>query len=239
MESSVNDVKDSTDFLLGNSSSSLYIDSSSSSLDEGTNIAEVKDHTELVNEVTEENFYPSEVTIADDDCDSSRKGLYPNFGSQSSITPTEISGELPFETVYSGNSECEDSLVGKTVGDTTLSSTENHSNTSFNDSDLDDVEDKEFSHSEPLIGFPVEQKDLGSLEVLDDSNDDIVENVATTSEVSIRENLSGDNRLDSVVHYAYNSSTNLDTSENLSLKEKIANFILHGELDPVEGNCNL
>ena len=247
----VNDVKSSTEFLLGSSSGSLYVDSSSS-LGEGTNIAEeastnivedglseVEDHAEVVNDVTEGNFYPTELIIVDNDYDSSREGLHPNFGSQSSIMPTEISGELPFEAVSSGNSEFEDSLVGKMVGEITLSLTESHSNTSCNDSNLD-TEDKEFSHLEPLVGFPLEQKDLGALEGLNDSKDDIVEDVTTTSEVSVRENLSGDNKLDSVVHSAADSnSTNLDTLANLSLKEKVANFIQNGDLDPVEGNCNV
>ncbi|KAH1216799.1 Protein PTST 3, chloroplastic [Glycine max] len=243
----VNDVKSSTEFLLGSSSGSLYVDSSSS-LGEGTNIAEeasanlfvedglskVEDHAEVLNDVTEGNFYPTELIIVDNDYDSSREGLHPNFGSQSSIMPTEISGELPIQTVSSGNSESEDSLVGKMDGEITLSLTESHSNTSFNDSNID-TEDKEFSHLEPLVGLPLEQKDLGALEGLDDSKDDIAEDVATTSEVSVRENLSDDNRLNSIVHSADSSSTNLDTLANLSLREKVANFIQNGDLDPVEG----
>ncbi|RZB72509.1 Protein PTST-like 3, chloroplastic isoform E [Glycine soja] len=243
----VNDVKSSTEFLLGSSSGSLYVDSSSS-LGEGTNIAgeasanlfvedglsKVEDHAEVLNDVTEGNFYPTELIIVDNDYDSSREGLHPNFGSQSSIMPTEISGELPIQTVSSGNSESEDSLVGKMDGEITLSLTESHSNTSFNDSNID-TEDKEFSHLEPLVGLPLEQKDLGALEGLDDSKDDIAEDVATTSEVSVRENLSDDNRLNSIVHSADSSSTNLDTLANLSLREKVANFIQNGDLDPVEG----
>ncbi|KAL2992516.1 hypothetical protein AAZX31_10G051900 [Glycine max] len=234
VDSLVDDIEALTEILLGSSSGSLYVDSSSS-LGEGTNIAEeastnivedglseVEDHAEVVNDVTEGNFYPTELTSVDNDYDSS-------------IMRTEISGELPFEAVSSGNSEFEDSLVGKMVGEITLSLTESHSNTSCNDSNLD-TEDKEFSHLEPLVGFPLEQKDLGALEGLNDSKDDIVEDVTTTSEVSVRENLSGDNKLDSVVHSAADSnSTNLDTLANLSLKEKVANFIQNGDLDPVEG----
>lgn len=252
VDSLVDDIEALTEILLGSSSGSLYVDSSSS-LGEGTNIAEeasanlfvedglskVEDHAEVLNDVTEGNFYPTELIIVDNDYDSSREGLHPNFGSQSSIMPTEISGELPIQTVSSGNSESEDSLVGKMDGEITLSLTESHSNTSFNDSNID-TEDKEFSHLEPLVGFPLEQKDLGALEGLNDSKDDIVEDVTTTSEVSVRENLSGDNKLDSVVHSAADSnSTNLDTLANLSLKEKVANFIQNGDLDPVEGNCNV
>lgn len=238
VDSLVDDIEALTEILLGSSSGSLYVDSSSS-LGEGTNIAEeastnivedglseVEDHAEVVNDVTEGNFYPTELTSVDNDYDSS-------------IMRTEISGELPFEAVSSGNSEFEDSLVGKMVGEITLSLTESHSNTSCNDSNLD-TEDKEFSHLEPLVGFPLEQKDLGALEGLNDSKDDIVEDVTTTSEVSVRENLSGDNKLDSVVHSAADSnSTNLDTLANLSLREKVANFIQNGDLDPVEGNCNV
>ncbi|KAG5002996.1 hypothetical protein GLYMA_10G054600v4 [Glycine max] len=234
VDSLVDDIEALTEILLGSSSGSLYVDSSSS-LGEGTNIAEeastnivedglseVEDHAEVVNDVTEGNFYPTELTSVDNDYDSS-------------IMRTEISGELPFEAVSSGNSEFEDSLVGKMVGEITLSLTESHSNTSCNDSNLD-TEDKEFSHLEPLVGFPLEQKDLGALEGLNDSKDDIVEDVTTTSKVSVRENLSGDNKLDSVVHSAADSnSTNLDTLANLSLKEKVANFIQNGDLDPVEG----
>ncbi|KAG4996194.1 hypothetical protein JHK82_027009 [Glycine max] len=237
VDSLVDDIEALTEILLGSSSGSLYVDSSSS-LGEGTNIAEeastnivedglseVEDHAEVVNDVTEGNFYPTELTSVDNDYDSS-------------IMRTEISGELPFEAVSSGNSEFEDSLVGKMVGEITLSLTESHSNTSCNDSNLD-TEDKEFSHLEPLVGFPLEQKDLGALEGLNDSKDDIVEDVTTTSEVSVRENLSGDNKLDSVVHSAADSnSTNLDTLANLSLKEKVANFIQNGDLDPVEDHVS-
>ncbi|RDY10743.1 Protein PTST, chloroplastic, partial [Mucuna pruriens] len=234
-------VEASTDFFLGNSYSSLHVDSSSS-LDEGTSISgdseealvnssvedglsEVKDLAEVVND------YPTGVAIADDDCNSSREG-YPCFGSQISIMPAEISGELPFQ--------CKDSLVGKTVGEMTLSLAENHSNsnTSFNYSNFDNSEDKVFSHFEPLNDLPLEQKDLHALEGLDVSNDDIAEYVATTSEVSVTENLSGDNRLDSIVHSAGSSSTHLDTLANLSLKEKVANFIQNGDLDPVEDHVS-
>ena len=123
----VNDVKSSTEFLLGSSSGSLYVDSSSS-LGEGTNIAEeasanlfvedglskVEDHAEVLNDVTEGNFYPTELIIVDND-----------------------------------------------------------------------------------------------------------------------------NRLNSIVHSADSNSTNLDTLANLSLREKVANFIQNGDLDPVEGNCNV
>ncbi|XP_068491571.1 protein PTST homolog 3, chloroplastic isoform X3 [Phaseolus vulgaris] len=185
-------------------------------------LREVKDHAEVVSNATEENLYPTEVTIVDDDCDS----LYPNFSSQSSIMPAEISGELPFETVSSGNSESEDSLTGKTIGQLTLW-TEKDSGTSFNDSNLG-AEEKEFSD--------LEQKDFGALEGQDDDNDDIVENVTTISEVSIRENLSGDGRLESIVHSADSSSTNLDTLANL--KEKVAKFIQNGDLDPVEDHVS-
>jgi len=232
VDSLVDNVETSSEYFLG---SSLYVDSSSSS-GEGIDIVEealanltiedglreVKDHAEVVSNATKENFYPTEGTIVDDDSDS----LYPKFSSQSSIMPAEISGELPFETVSSGNSESEDSLVGKTVGQSTLW-TENHSGTSFNDSDLG-AEEKEFDD--------LEQKDFGASEGQDDDNDDIVENVTTISEVSVRENLSGDGRLDSIVHSADSSATNLDTLANISLKEKVAKFIQNGDLDPVEGN---
>lgn len=93
-----------------------------------------------VNNVAGGNFYPTEATIVDNDCSSSRKGHDPNFDNQSCVS-AEIPGELSFETKSSGNLECEDSIVGKIVGEITLSSAvpsmENHSNTPFNDSDLD------------------------------------------------------------------------------------------------------
>ncbi|KAL2323243.1 hypothetical protein Fmac_027622 [Flemingia macrophylla] len=237
----VNDVGGLAEF----SSGSVYVDSSSS-FDEGAfvieealvnssvedGLSEVKDHDEVVNDVTEGNFYPAEDIIADDDRDSSGEGLYPDFGGQSSIMPTEISGEEPFVTVSSGNSEGEDSTMGETVGEITLSLTESHSITSFNDSDIN-TGDKEISHLESLI----EQKDLDALEGLDDGNDDIAEDVVATSEVTATtwENLSGGNGLDSSGHSADISSANLETLANLSLKEKVANFIQNGDLDPVEG----
>ncbi|CAJ1968552.1 unnamed protein product [Sphenostylis stenocarpa] len=240
VDSLVDNVETSSEYLLGSSSSSLYVDTCSrigeaadiveeslANLTIEDGLSEVKDHAEVVNNATQENFYSTEATIGDDDCDSSREGLYPNFSKQSSIMPAEISGELPFERVSSGNSESEDSLVGKTVGELTLSMMENHSHTSFNDSNLD-TEEKEFTD--------LEQKDLGALEGLDDNNDDTVEDIITISEVSIGENLSGDDRPDSIVHSADSSSTNLDTLANFSLKEKVANFIQNGDLDPVEGS---
>ncbi|WVY97429.1 hypothetical protein V8G54_029580 [Vigna mungo] len=201
MDSVIDNVEISSEYFLGSSSSSLYMDSSSS-LGEGTDtveeslanltigggLREFKD--EVVSNATKENLYPNEVTIVDNDSDS----LFLNFSSQSSIMPAEISGELPFETVSSGNSDSEDSLVGKTVGQLTMW-TENHSGTLFNDCNID-AEEKEYSD--------LEQKDLGALEGLDDDNAD-VENVATISEVSTWENLSGDGRLDSIVNSADNN----------------------------------
>ncbi|KAK7345508.1 hypothetical protein VNO77_16112 [Canavalia gladiata] len=248
VDSLVNDVTASTEFLLGNSSSSVYVDSSS--LDECTSfsvealanspledgLGEVKDHAEVVNDVSEGNFYPTEATVADNDSNSSREGLYSNFDNQSSM-PTEISGESPFQTMSSGYSEREDSLVGKMVGEISLPlavpSEENHSDTSFNDSDLD-TGDKEFSHLEPLIDLSSEQKALHSFDGLDDRNENTDEDVPRTSEVSLRENLTGDNRIDSIIH----SADSPDTLANLSLRDKVANFIQNGDLDPVEDHVS-
>ncbi|XP_017415262.1 protein PTST homolog 3, chloroplastic isoform X2 [Vigna angularis] len=233
VDSVVDNVETSSEYFLGSSSSSLYVESSSSlgedtdtveealaNLTIGNGLREFKD--EVVSNATKDNLYPNEVTIVDNDSDR----LFLNFSSQSSIMPAEISGELPYETVSSGNSDSEDSLVGKTVEQLTMW-TENHG-TLFNDCNLG-AEEKEYSD--------LEEKDLGALEGLDDDNAD-VENVATISEVSTRENLSGDGRLDSIVNSADSISTNLDTLANLSLKEKVAKFIQNGDLDPVEDHVS-
>ncbi|KAK7392444.1 hypothetical protein VNO78_20883 [Psophocarpus tetragonolobus] len=243
VDSLVDDVEASTEFQLGNSSGKddlsevkdhaevvnhvieeSFLPTEVTVMDdEGTSITEeplvnlyvedgiskLEDHAKVVNNVTEENFYPTEVTVVDDDSVSSREGLYPNFGAQSSLMPTEISGELPFKSVSTKNFESEESLVGKMVGETTLSLTEKQS--------------------------LLKQKDLDALEGLDDDNDDIVEDVATTSEVSVTENFSADDKPDSIFYSIESSSTNLDTSANLSLKEKVATFIQNGDLEPVEG----
>ncbi|XP_061357146.1 protein PTST homolog 3, chloroplastic isoform X2 [Gastrolobium bilobum] len=225
------DVAAATESLPGNSSGGLCIDSTlrldecssvvgssgDSSAEDG--LGELKDHAEEINNVAEGN-----------DCSSSREGLSPNFDSQSSIMPTEISGE-------SSNSECEDSLVGRIVGEIITLPLAVPSNTSFNDSDLD-AGDKEFSHSEPSNDLSLEQKDWCPLEGLDDSNNNIAEDVPSTSEVSIRENLSGDNKVDSIVYSADSSCINLDAPANLSLEEKVANFIQNGDLDPVEDHVS-
>lgn len=243
----IDDVTASTEVLLGNSSSSLDTASTlsldveslaNSSMDNG--LDELKDHAEEVNKVAEGNFYPIEATIVDNDCSSSREVLYPNFDNQSS-TPTEISGESSFETKSFGNLECEDS-VGKLVGEITLPmavpSMENHSSTSFNDSDLN-TGDKVFSPLESSMDLSLEQKDWHALEGVDDSSKNILEDVSSTSEVSIMENLSGDNNIDLVVHSADSSCINLDSSANLSLEEKVAKFVQNGDLDPVEGKSNV
>ncbi|KAF1877903.1 hypothetical protein Lal_00038213 [Lupinus albus] len=165
MDSLVDDVTASTKILFGDNSSSLDTDSTQS-LDECTSIplessanssmdnglGELKDHAEEVNKV------PIELTITDD-YNSSREIHYPNFDNPSFI-PTEISGESSFETKSCGNFECEDTM-GKLVKEIalplTVSSVENHSNTSFNDSDLD-TEDEMFSHLESSMELSLEQK---------------------------------------------------------------------------------
>ncbi|XP_050887738.1 protein PTST homolog 3, chloroplastic isoform X1 [Lathyrus oleraceus] len=171
--------------------------STSSSVEDG--VGELKDYAEEVNNVTEGNFRPTEVTTVDTDCSSSMDGFYPNFDSLSSM-PTEISGESPFETTLFGNSEREDTLMAKMVGDITfplsVPSMENQSNVSFKDPDLD-TGDKVFTHLEPSIDLSMEQKDLGVLEDISD--------------------------------------VYLETSSNLSLEERVANFIQNGNLDAVEG----
>lgn len=241
MDSLVDDAMASTEFLRGDSSDSLYTNSTLSSDEESSanssvesGLGELKDHAEEVNNVAEGNFHPSEVAVLDNDCSSSSKGLYPNFDSQSSM-PTQISGEYSIETMSSGNSECEDTLVGKVVGDITFASAvpsmENHSNTSFNDSDID-TEDKEFSHLESSIDLSMEEKNWCELEGLDDSNNNITEDVPTTSEFS-------ESKIDSIIHSADSSGIDLDYSANLSLEEKVANFIQNGDLDPAEGNSNM
>lgn len=232
MDSLVIDAMASTEFLRGDTSDSLYTNSTLSSDEESSANSSV--HAEEVNNVAEGNFHPSEVAVLDNDCSSSSKGLYPNFDSQSSM-PTQISGEYSIETMSSGNSECEDTLVGKVVGDITFASAvpsmENHSNTSFNDSDID-TEDKEFSHLESSIDLSMEEKNWCELEGLDESNNNITEDVPTTSEFS-------ESKIDSIIHSADSSDIDLDYSANLSLEEKVANFIQNGDLDPAEGNSNM
>ncbi|XP_027363965.1 protein PTST homolog 3, chloroplastic isoform X3 [Abrus precatorius] len=173
------------------------------------------------------------------DFDSSREGLYPNFDGRSSM-PTEISGESSFEAMCAVNSEFEDSLAGKVVGKNEITlplavpSVENCSSASSNDSDIDSGDED----LEPLIDLSLEQKDLPALEGLDDGNENVVEDVPVTSEAFVRENFAGEYRIDSVVHSADSSSMNLDTSANLSLKDKVANFIQNGDLDPVEDHVS-
>ncbi|OIW20250.1 hypothetical protein TanjilG_07409 [Lupinus angustifolius] len=165
MDSLVDDVTTSTKILLGDNSSSLDTDSTQS-LDECTSIpvdssanssmdnglGELKDLAEEVNKV------PIELTFTDD-YSSSREIHYPNFDNQSFI-PIEISGESSFETNSCGDFESEDTM-GKLVRGTalplTVSSVENHSNTSFNDSDLD-TKDEMFSHLESSMELSLEQK---------------------------------------------------------------------------------
>ncbi|XP_057745735.1 uncharacterized protein LOC130963648 [Arachis stenosperma] len=132
----------------------------------------------------------------------------------------KISGEQPFGSEYSENSESEHSLVGKTVGDINLPSPvlsmENHYSSSFNDSETVDTEE-----------YTCE------LEALDDSNNNTAEDVPSFFEVSTMENLSVENQGDSA-HSAGSCSINVDSLANLSLEEKVANFIQNGDLDPVE-----
>ncbi|XP_020972404.1 serine-rich adhesin for platelets isoform X1 [Arachis ipaensis] len=230
----VDDVTPSTEVYSGNNSGSLDIDSTKS-LDECTStpvessanpmmdngISELTDHIEVVDPVEEGYFYHAEVAVSDNDFSSSREGLSANFNNQSSIMPLEISGEQPFGSEYSENSESEHSLVGKTVGDINLPSPvlsmENHYSSSFNDSETVDTEE-----------YTCE------LEALDDSNNNTAEDVPSFFEVSTMENLSVENQGDSA-HSSGSSSINVDSLANLSLEEKAANFIQNGDLDPVEG----
>ncbi|CAK8571645.1 unnamed protein product [Lathyrus sativus] len=183
-------------------------------------VGELKDYAEVVNNVAEGNFRPTEVTTVDNDCSSSTEDFYPNFDSLSSM-PTEISGESPSETTLFGNSEGEDTLMAKMVGDITfplsVPSMENHSNTSFKDPDLD---------TENRVSM--EQKDCGVLEGVDIYYNYIAEDVYQTSEFF-------ENKIDSVIRFADIRDVNLETSSNLSLEERVANFIQNGDLDAVEG----
>ncbi|XP_020972405.1 uncharacterized protein DDB_G0271670 isoform X2 [Arachis ipaensis] len=214
-ETSVDERPDSADDCRG-----LLTESSANPMmDNG--ISELTDHIEVVDPVEEGYFYHAEVAVSDNDFSSSREGLSANFNNQSSIMPLEISGEQPFGSEYSENSESEHSLVGKTVGDINLPSPvlsmENHYSSSFNDSETVDTEE-----------YTCE------LEALDDSNNNTAEDVPSFFEVSTMENLSVENQGDSA-HSSGSSSINVDSLANLSLEEKAANFIQNGDLDPVEG----
>lgn len=243
----VGNVMAATEFLQGDSSGSMYTDSTLN-LDECTStpveslansyveddLGELRDHAEEVNSMAEENFCPAEVTSVYNDYSSSLDRHYPNFDSQSSM-PTQISGESSFETVSPGISEHEDTSVGQPVGDMTIPSgipsMENHLDTSLNDSDLD-TGYKECSHLEPSTDLSVKQKDWGTFDGLGDRSNSITEDVPTTSEFS-------EDKIHSIIHSADSSGISLDTSFNLSLEEKVANFIQNGDLDPVEGNSNM
>ncbi|KAH1227688.1 Protein PTST 3, chloroplastic [Glycine max] len=114
VDSLVDDIEALTEILLGSSSGSLYVDSSSS-LGEGTNIAEeastnivedglseVEDHAEVVNDVTEGNFYPTELTSVDNDYDSS-------------IMRTEISDHVSCISNGDGPQESKEYIESKLV----------------------------------------------------------------------------------------------------------------------------
>lgn len=107
--------------------------SASSSLVDG--LGELKDHSEQVNNMAKENLYPN--------------------------MPTEISGESSFETTWSATSEHEDSLMGRMVGDITfplkVPSMENHSDTSFNDPDLDTADISDIN-VDTLANLSLEEK---------------------------------------------------------------------------------
>jgi hypothetical protein len=229
IDSLVDGVISTTEVLQGDSSSSMYADSTpsldectsilveslaSSSVDDG--LGELKDHFEEVNNVAEGDFRPTEVTTVDKD-----------FGSS---MPTEISGELPSEPTLSGNSEREETLMAKMVP-MEVPSMENHCITSSNDPDLE-TGDKEFCYLEPSIDFSVEQKDRGALEGVDDYNNTITEDVPSTSEFSENETVS-------IIRSADISDIHLDTFSNLSLEKRVANFIQNGDLDPVDGKSNM
>ncbi|KAK7267750.1 hypothetical protein RIF29_20429 [Crotalaria pallida] len=237
MDSLVGDVTASIEVLLGNNSSSSDTDSTIS-LDEHTSfpvepLANLSmdngEHNEEVSQV------PIEGTVVDNDFSTTSEILYPNFDNQNSI-PTEISGESSFETKASGNLECEGS-VGELVGEVVVPSVENHSNTSFNDSDLDN-EHKVFSPLQSSMESSLEHKDWHALEGLDDSNNNILEDVPSTSEASVMENLFGDSKNDLLAHSADNSPVTIDSSANLALVEKVANFIQNGDLDLLEDHVS-
>ncbi|XP_004497544.1 protein PTST homolog 3, chloroplastic isoform X2 [Cicer arietinum] len=136
----VDDVVASTEFVHTDSTLRLneytsipVASSASSSLVDG--LGELKDHSEQVNNMAKENLYPN--------------------------MPTEISGESSFETTWSATSEHEDSLMGRMVGDITfplkVPSMENHSDTSFNDPDLDTADISDIN-VDTLANLSLEEK---------------------------------------------------------------------------------
>ncbi|KAK4272840.1 hypothetical protein QN277_021341 [Acacia crassicarpa] len=176
--------------------------------------SELQHHADEVNHVAEGYCYSTEASITDDGCNSSRKGPDPNSDNQSSIA-TETSGESSTEEKSSQNLGYVGNIMSKMTGDTlssTIHLTESQSSTSFADSDL-------------------EWRKLGDP---DDSNNDIAENVPSSTDV---ENISGGIEIDSSVHAANNSCVNVNSSSNLSLEEKVAKFIQSGDLDPVEDHA--
>ncbi|MED6156327.1 hypothetical protein PIB30_117967 [Stylosanthes scabra] len=246
----VDDVMASTEVYFQNSSANLDIgsaerldectstpveSSASSMMDNG--ISELTDHAEEVDPVEEGYFYHTKVAVANNDCNSSGDGFSANFNNQSSIMPSEISGELPFGSEYSENLESEHSLVGKTVEDINLPSLvpsmEKDNNSSFNDPEAVDTEETELSHWESSTSTDL-LWEQAYIDALDDSNNNTAEDVPSSFEVSTMETVSVENQVDSVSHSAESSSINVDTLANLSLEEKVANFIQNGDLDPVE-----
>lgn len=230
VDTACDDITASTTVSSGNSSSCLNTDSISNtddhtciSIESSANSSmEEFDLTDEVNYVAEGYCYSTEASIVDDGRSSSRKGLDTNFNNQSSIA-AETTGGSSVEEKSSENLEYGDYMISKMV-EITLSSTvpltENQSDTSLADSDLD-------------------TQDWSKIEDPDQSSNDIAGNLSSSTEVSIMEDVSGGTNSDSIVHSADNSCINMNSSANLSLEEKVAKFIRSGDLDPVEGIKNL
>ncbi|KAF7804416.1 protein PTST-like protein 3, chloroplastic isoform X1 [Senna tora] len=198
----------------------ISVESSANSSAEEIDSSDLKQHANEVNYMAEGFFFSNEASV-DDGCINSRRGPDLNFDNQSTIA-AETSRESSVEEKISENLDYGDNMMSQTVGDITLLSTipltENHNNTSFADSDVD-------------------TQDYSELDDPDDSNNDIAENAPSSIEVSIMENVSGGTKIDSIVHSADNSCINVKSSVNLSLEEKVAKFILSGDLDPVEDHA--
>ncbi|XP_024922387.3 protein PTST homolog 3, chloroplastic isoform X5 [Ziziphus jujuba] len=195
---------------------------------------DIEDHLEMVEKMDEDISLASNVSTVKNHSSNSDSPAF-DSGDHSCI-PLEISTNLSMKEAdlneLSGSNEIANSTSEDKLLSSTVSITERNFSSDKVEQDLKSIDNNQ---------MPLESTDALSLEgkvtyEYRDEDANFAEEVVPSTEVSLVDYHSSSSNIDPVLSSDDHSSAPIGFSTELSLEEKVANFIQRGDLDVVEDN---
>ncbi|XP_015898398.3 protein PTST homolog 3, chloroplastic isoform X2 [Ziziphus jujuba] len=221
-------------YLNFDDNSNVLTESSVDSSSQEKALNDIEDHLEMVEKMDEDISLASNVSTVKNHSSNSDSPAF-DSGDHSCI-PLEISTNLSMKEAdlneLSGSNEIANSTSEDKLLSSTVSITERNFSSDKVEQDLKSIDNNQ---------MPLESTDALSLEgkvtyEYRDEDANFAEEVVPSTEVSLVDYHSSSSNIDPVLSSDDHSSAPIGFSTELSLEEKVANFIQRGDLDVVEDN---